>query len=369
MFPKRLGNRHFRRLEGGLYLVFWVFLGILFAHSNYVKHGYHDVPGRYIEAVLWGVVSAGIFVIFVPLIVHIFYRFPFEQTRWKTVIAVHIFAAILFAMTHSLLLHIISYSFCAYCQADAVLFGSGLLKIFIENIHVNLLVYGSIVGGVFAVGNYKKQDAQEKQTRELKDELHQLKMRALNAQLTPHFLFNALNTISALVYKDPDSADRSIAALSELLRTSLETSENILIPLTQELDFLKRYLDIMRTRFQKELEVKMRIADEAINAEVPHLILQPLVENAIIHGKSLDDGQRFVEILVEKKADFLLLTVSDHGPGFPRGEPPKPGKGVGISNTRQRLKQLYGSEYRFFIQRNKDRGADVKIALPFRNSE
>jgi signal transduction histidine kinase len=195
------------------------------------------------------------------------------------------------------------------------------------------------------------------QARLARAELHALKM-----QLQPHFLFNTLHTISNLASIDTNKAQRMIARLSELLRLSLDHVSSEAVPVRRELDFLKTYLDIEQTRFEERLRVTMDVQEEVLDAEMPNMLLQPLVENAIKHGISKRAQGGAILIVGRKEYQRLVLTISDDGAGTANGTG---GTGIGISNTRARLQQMYGGDFAFEV-RPTERGMVIRIDIPFR---
>jgi signal transduction histidine kinase len=210
---------------------------------------------------------------------------------------------------------------------------------------------------------------------QLHAQLAEARLDALRRQLDPHFLFNTLNAVSALVERDPRGVRRMIGQLSDLLRHSMDVASAPEIPLRQELDLLGRYVDIMRVRFEDELEIEVRADPRALDSLVPNMILQPLVENAIKHGveRSDDGGRVDVEALLE--GDTLVLRVRDDGPGMatwsawdgdaPPGANGARAGGVGLRNTAARLEQLYGVSQRFSVGPHPQGGTLVEVRLPY----
>jgi LytS/YehU family sensor histidine kinase len=190
-------------------------------------------------------------------------------------------------------------------------------------------------------------------------------------QLQPHFLFNTLHAISALIPEEAKPARRMLARLGELLRMSLDHEETQEVTLREELAFLEPYLEIEQARLQDRLTVVMEIAPETLDARVPHLILQPLVENAIRHGIAPRIAPGRVEISATKGADgrFLHLEVRDDGQGVNADNQVRTRRGVGLSNIKSRLEQLYNSEHRFALENHSEKGVVVKITIPFRRAE
>lgn len=203
----------------------------------------------------------------------------------------------------------------------------------------------------------------EVRSAELEAQLARAELQVLKMQLQPHFLFNALNTIAEMAHDDPNSADRLIARLGHLLRLSLEQAGHQVVPLHQELEILGAYLEIEETRFRDRLVVRMDVPEEVMPAGVPALLLQPLVENAIRHGTSPRTGRGRIEVRGARSGGQLTLEIRDSGRGFPA--PAYHKEGLGLRNTRERLRQLYGTEQAFTLGNDPAGGAIVTITLPF----
>ncbi|HYC32290.1 MAG TPA: histidine kinase [Gemmatimonadales bacterium] len=208
----------------------------------------------------------------------------------------------------------------------------------------------------------------QSQAAELHAQLAEARLSSLRTQLNPHFLFNTLNTVSALVERDPRGVRRMIARLSELLRATLEGGSEAEIPLQRELDLLQRYLEILQIRFQGRLETSVESEPGLAEAMVPNLILQPLVENAIKHGVGRAEGCGRIDVRVRREGGDLVMTVRDSGAGGNgAGLPPaERGTGVGLRNTRARLEQLYGHRQRLALDPVPGGGMIATIAVPLR---
>jgi LytS/YehU family sensor histidine kinase len=181
--------------------------------------------------------------------------------------------------------------------------------------------------------------------------------------LKPHFLFNALNSISSLMYSDVTAADRMLVRLSELLRLTMSQSGAPLTPLRTEIAFLECYLGIEQIRFRERLTVRMEIDPATLDAQVPSLILQPLVENAIRHGIEPHVRAGIITIRSTHTADTLVLTVIDNGAGVPPGGFKR--EGIGIANSRARLEELYGERQTFEMSNQPEGGLCVRLTFPF----
>jgi len=195
--------------------------------------------------------------------------------------------------------------------------------------------------------------------------LVQSNLQALKMQLQPHFLFNTLNAISSLIHEDPKMADDMIGSLSQFLRATLESSSANEIPLSEELKFVDCYLEIQETRFGDRLKIQREIDGAVLDASVPALILQPLVENAVRYGIEPLEAGGTVTLKAWRSGDILRLQVSDTGPGFDQVSQSNSGSGIGLSNTRARLRTLYGDKHRFQLTNAVPRGACVSIEIPF----
>ena len=200
----------------------------------------------------------------------------------------------------------------------------------------------------------------------LEAQLAQARLDALRAQLNPHFLFNALNSIAMLVRRDakPDAL-RGIISLSELLRRSLAGQGTLQVTLRAELPLLESYVTIEQLRFRDRLRVTIDASPDALDALVPGFLLQPLVENAIKHGVAQRPDAGTVRVRARRDDDALVLEVSDDGPGFPAGWDPATSGGIGLANTRERLERLYAVTHAFEAENRPEGGAQVTIRIPF----
>ncbi|MBP1657493.1 MAG: putative signal transduction histidine kinase [Bacteroidetes bacterium] len=186
-------------------------------------------------------------------------------------------------------------------------------------------------------------------------------------QLQPHFLFNTLNSIMVLIRQQPDLASRMVARLSEFLRLTLDSAGMQEVPLRRELEFLDRYLHIERIRFGDRLQFEQHVDPYLLDALVPNLILQPLVENAIRHGVSKRRGPALITVSAERSNGSLTIHVRDNGAGLSSRAGSVINEGIGLQNTRQRLHHLYGNAFAFSLESLPEGGVDVVLTLPFHN--
>ena len=214
----------------------------------------------------------------------------------------------------------------------------------------------------FALYRTRHLDASELEARLAKTHLQVLKM-----QLQPHFLFNTLNTIAELVHTDPEAADQMITRLGRLLRLSLDHASHQVVPLRQEADFLRVYADIEQVRFQDRLQVVWDLAPETLDAAVPTLLWQPVLENAIRHGVTPLAGRGRIVIASRREGEDLVLEIGDNGQGLPPGGAPR--EGVGLRNVRERVAQLYGRRAQFSLAPAVGGGTLATLRLPFIHCE
>lgn len=227
----------------------------------------------------------------------------------------------------------------------------------------NLFQSWLMIGVAHALLYAQRAHQRGQQAIRLQAQLADARLSALSSQLNPHFLFNALNSVAELVHSDPEAADRMIVGLSALLRSSLDKSGTQVVGLQEELRLLGHYLDIEKVRLGKRLRVHWSVAPEALTAQVPPLLLQPLVENAVIHGISrrIAPGWISVRAFCDARDRLLLEVQNDSADSEAPG-----GHGIGLATTRARLECLYGDDFELDLQRGEDVGTLVRLALPLR---
>jgi two-component system, LytTR family, sensor kinase len=302
-----------------------------------------------------------------PLVAKLARRFPLTAPSRARTFGAHLAASVVFAVVHSTLFALV------YPPLMGVPFRflhelRGVPAILTVFLLTNLLTYWGILGICWTIEALRLSRERELRASQLEAQLAAARLERLQTQLHPHFLFNALNSVLPLVFRDRDAAARTVSQLEELLRRSLETDAAQLVPLARELEFLEIYLEIQKTRFQDRLRVALDVPADLVGARVPNLILQPIVENAIKHGVSAQPGAGSVAISARREDGMLVLRVRDDGPGLsdtPRSGPARAGSGVGLANTRERLRQLYGSGQRLELVNAAEGGLEVSIALPF----
>jgi two-component system LytT family sensor kinase len=294
-------------------------------------------------------------------------RFKLTSDTWKRRLPLHVAAGSAFVFLHAVL----AGTGRSWLQAAYGMDTVWLLWIkqqFLRTFDWELTYYAAAVGARHAIVYYEAARDREVQAAQLETRLVEAQLQALQRQLHPHFLFNTLHAISALVRRNPDAAEEAIERLGDLLRLTLQNVGAQEVTVREELDYLRVYLDIERMHFGARLSVTLDIDGAAHDALMPHLLLQPLVENAIRHGIAprLSPGQ--VGIQVSTRTDRLLVRVWDDGVGLRTVRGSRLSGGVGLSNTRARLERLYGSAHRLAIGEGPEGGVVVEIELPLRRA-
>jgi two-component system LytT family sensor kinase len=299
---------------------------------------------------------------FLPVVVYLAERWPLDQGRWPRSLLRHLGATLFLVLLHQLL----AARILSWLQPNPPIHLVAFwIKLVTFRLAVDALVYWVIVGGVHADRAAREAREREQAAARLEASLSEARLAALREQLQPHFLFNSLNAVSTLALRgEPDAVTQALSTLSELLRITLETHRTQELPLAEELAFLDRYLELQQLRFGDRLTVVRRIADEALDAAVPAMLTQPLVENALRHGIECEPGAGRVEIRAGLQGNQLVLEVRDSGPGFLA--PGRVHEGIGLANTRARLAGLYGVAARLECGDAPGGGGQVRITLPYR---
>ena len=300
-----------------------------------------------------------------PTIFRLAHRFRIDSARWLRGLALHVLFALTFSAVHcACMIGTRLLLWPGGAKPPAVRWEMFVQRQFLQNLDWTLMVYSTIVGLSYALAYYRDAQARAVKQAQLETRLAEARLRTLEAELHPHFLFNTLHAISSLVHTNPEAADRMISRLSDLLRITFDRAGSAGISLQEEIEFLQKYLEIEQTRFHDRLTVRFDIDPDTLDAEVPRLILQPLVENAIKHGVSPLPGAGLVQIAARRRGDTLWVEVSDNGVGLSAGARARLRSGIGLSNTRDRLECMYGTAHRIEFS-DESAGLAVRIEIPF----
>jgi signal transduction histidine kinase len=309
----------------------------------------------------WGVTQLYIWWAFTPLVALLVRRFPAEGGRAARVVFAYAAAGAVIIPTWTAVFTLVYWAMRGPGAPASVSELPGMWWVeMLRRLPVLLLTYVVILVNLVALDYYRKY-------RDREYRLVQAQLQTLKAQLQPHFLFNTLNSISTLMHEDVEAADRMVVSLGDLLRATLTEGAGQEVTLRRELEVLGLYLRIQLVRFQDRLKVDLNVDPGALDACVPNLVLQPLVENAIKHGIAPHSVDGLIEVAARREGPQLLLTVRDDGPGL-RGPRQTLKEGVGLSNTRARLERLYGAAQSFGYGDAARGGFEVELRIPFRRA-
>jgi hypothetical protein len=345
-----------------LYVGAWALLTIVFG-SQLRWAGHAPWPtALWLEAIYW--LSWGIVA---PLVFWLCGRLYRGKHTWKRYVIGLSLGVLMISILQPALIESMSFAkhavqwWLAPADSPPPSFLPGLRTNIVKLAAYNLPIYGGLVLGWHALTYYGELRDRQVKATELESLLHQAQLQTLRSQLNPHFLFNALHSIAELVHANPKLAEQLILRLGDLLRQVLRSSTKQEVALAEELDFIRSYVEIERMRLGDRLQVTWEIAPEALPIKVPSLILQPLVENAILHGVAPVAQPGALLIRAARDDQSLHLQVRDTGPGLPEETTPHR-LGIGLSNTQARLQRLYGSRQRFELLN--DHGLIVNIQIP-----
>src|SRR5215510_2470138 len=350
----------------------WMLIALSFTLNYYVYSGHYleifSKPPTFFQMLVWEIPYWILWAAMAPLVFHITHRFPLERGAWLANALVHVVAGLALTIAH----RVVYLPICWMLYVDAYQKSPTLLDLYrtdlLFNLPTGLMSYGTflLVGNVIAY--YEQYEAGRLREAQLETQLAQAELQALKMQLHPHFLFNTLNSISALQLTDADAAIRMTARLGDFPRMTLDNAGTQEVSLRQEMEFLRCYLEIEKIRFHDRMNVTMEIEAEALDVRVPNLILQPIVENAIKYAVLQQASSGHIQIRAHRVNGFLRMQVEDDGIGLqlspidnraPRG-------GVGIANTQARLKQLYGENHNFELAKAPGSGVIVTLEIPAR---
>jgi two-component system LytT family sensor kinase len=353
--------------KAALLFVGWTLVSIIFAGISYAAAiGENNKEFGFVSALRLNLVQFYLWAILSPLVFCFSRRFPIELRPLNVRNLLLYFPALIsFAGVHQLIQLAILWSITPRWRQKYPALIDCYRGYFAFGFYIDLIIALLIVIAVHALLYYQNFRASELAQSSLKTQLAQAQLRALKMQLHPHFLFNTLHSISSLVLEDPPKANSMIARLGDFLRLTVDNSEQQLVTLKEETEFLRCYLDIEQVRFGDRLTVAFELEPQTLSAQVPHLILQPIVENAIQHAIAPRAAQGRIRVEAKRLNSLLRVAISDSGPGIDSNANSLGKKGVGLSNVRSRLQQIYGPDFRFELMNASDGGLTVVIEIPF----
>lgn len=351
------------------WMKFWIGVGIwavaglvltLELYFNYrAEMSYVDL----IDLAITNFGRALVWALLAPFILRLREKVPLSTGRWIGGLAFHLAAS--FAVMAIYYLGRVLSIWLIWDQAATDFWAMTLANFYGRNL-IDIAYYWGVLAFGYSLEIYRRYKSEELKAAQLEARLIETELQALRQQMHPHFLFNTMNTIAVLVREGRnDEAVKLLARLSSLLRMSLDNTGVPEVTLRQEMDFLEKYLEIQKVRFSDRLAVTIDIAPEAWEARIPNLILQPLVENAIIHGIAPKAGPGRVTVLGRVSDARLRLEVSDDGPGLAAGAG-RAREGIGLSNTRERIAKIYGASGHLSLRSEPGRGVCAQILIPHR---
>jgi two-component system, LytTR family, sensor kinase len=354
--------------RAGVIFGIWTVIGLAFSAQWYFAAFRSEQPVPWTRALYvqmsWGYLWA----LATPLVLYLVRRFPFDKPKWPRSLVAHLLASTLLIFIAGILGHILVYMGVGRTLGRTYLFENSL-RFAVSNYTEGMGVYLLIVFLSYAYNYYQRFRQGELRASQLEAQLSQAQLQALKMQLHPHFLFNTLHSISALLHKDAEAARKMITRLGDFLRLTLENSGRQEVTLKEEMEFLRCYLEIERIRFQDRLTTRVFIDPEALDSRLPNLILQPIVENAIRHAIAPRSTPGEIEIRAKQEDGFLRIRILDNGPGLPMNRTVDSlfKKGLGLTNTQARLDRLYGVHHRFEIANDPKGGLAVTLEIPSSN--
>ena len=318
-------------------------------HRTFAIRLFEEMTGAYVGLLLF------------PLVIWAIRRARIRRDNWWVTVPFNFLAVCAFSVADTTGMSVVR-------RLLAPLFGLGqydygiMLYRYPMELAQHVLLFWFAVGAIYAFDSYREARDRQVASADLEARLAEAQLQNLQLQLQPHFLFNALNTISSVMYDDVRRADTMLAQLSDLLRRTLQTGHSQEIPLEEELALVKSYIAIMEERFGDDLKIEFVVDPHVVRTLVPQLILQPLVENAMRHARDPLIPKLVLCIAATQENSELLLRVQDNGPGMAVDAGDHMVKGIGLSNTEQRLRSLYGTRQQMLLENAN--GLRVTIRLP-----
>ena len=361
-----------RRLTRLLFTFVWFVPGMLAAAQVVIVGRLSGEPYGVLSAIIWQGLAWGMWGVWSQIILTLVDRVPLRTGGVRLWLATHVAACLVICTLTVLALGTLDFFFTQWNGTPS--YYKVVQSIILNHLDFQVVLYWAVVGAAYMVqylGRYRERD---RDAMELEQKLARTQLDALRMQLNPHFLFNALNSVTELMEMDVREAQRTLGRVSDLLRLSLRSAASATIPLWQEIELVELYLQIARVRFGDGLAVDIEVDPAAVDLEVPSFLLQPLVENALKHGLSPHNSGQSLDVIARRVGSSLELIVEDNGRGldgaitnsgrFLAARPSVDGLGIGLTNTRSRLKVLFGDRYLLQMNNTASGGCRVEIKLP-----
>jgi two-component system, LytTR family, sensor kinase len=340
-------------------ITLWTALTVLGAMQTALVLSYNDQPFQWYRIFAMSFADWYTCGLFIPFYAWLTRVYPITRQQWPLRLPVYVLVTAAAVVGKYLVF---------LPLRNAMLGGkTPLAAILANNAIVEGMIVAAIIAALHGVRIYEQFREREALAARLQARLSEAQLQALRAQLNPHFLFNTINSVAALIHRDAHAADAMLTRLAELLQLTLRTNPQDEVTMAEELAVLDRYLDIMRVRFGSRLEIKVTVPDELYAARLPAFTLQPLVENALEHGVGQIVGAGSVRVTADRNEDMLVITVEDNGPGPAPSDHPK--VGIGLATTRGRLAELYGQRQSLVLRPRKGGGCIARMEVPLQLTE
>jgi sensor histidine kinase YesM len=350
-----------RRVRLALIWGIWTVVALFFSTQVYMMYYAENQPIPYAKAFFVQAAACYLWALMTPLVLWLARRYRIDRHNWRQKVLFHIALSVVISSA-VILVHFVIYALIMGRTNKLTLYWA--FNYLYPNLDRFLLVYWFIFVMSHAWNYYYSYREGELKSSRLRTQLAQAQLEALKMQIHPHFLFNTLHSISALLSKDTEEARKMISRLGDFLRLTLENGGATEVSLQQELEFLKGYLEIERIRFKDRLTTTIDVDPEVLNVQVPNLILQPIVENAMRHAISRTNAGE-VEITAVPRNGVVRIEVKDNGPGIDGTKPlGRTSHGLGLANTQARLNGLYGSSAKFELRNRPSGGLTVMLEIP-----
>lgn len=355
----------------GVIWLAWTAAGVFYASQDFMTRLYRSEPAPWFSIFAGWMAAMYICAAFTPGILWLGRRWPIERGHRIARVCLHLFFSVIFSIVSAVIEAPVLMALGLFPQPVPTMPVSAAISLLLAyGFHGGVMRYWAVVGLQALFRSHRNAKDRERETLELTVRTSQLaqqltaaQLGALKMQLQPHFLFNTLGAIMVLVQQHRGELARSmLARLSDLLRLTLEDVNAQEVPLHREMEFLRLYLAIEQVRFEDRLRVQITADGPVADCMVPHMVLQPLVENAVRHGLGRSEEAVLIDIRADKRNDQLVMTVADDGPGSPSGFEMT---GIGLANTRERLRHLYGTDAGLRAENRSPHGAQVTVTLPF----
>jgi two-component system, LytTR family, sensor kinase len=346
-------------------LALWSAVVVLFALQWYSYDVLHGHPGPFFVYLRWNMEQWYTWLLLSPLVLWLAAKRPIDPRHPQRALLLHLLASVLFAFVAVSVQSVIS----RLVEPASKSILNNMAFILSKDLAMGIVTYWGLTALAQTLHFYKENSNRQIRESQLERQLAQAQLKVLQMQLHPHFLFNTLHAIGTLVYEDPKSAEQMLLNLGSLLRVFLEQEAAQTISLRRELHLVDLYLSIQKIRFQDRLTVRSVIDPETLDCAIPSLLLQPLVENAVVHGIAKNPGNDEIEISSSHQRGRLVIKISNaNSTLLNEVRPDGGGWGVGLSNTMQRLAQTYDGAAKLSINARAPRGVVCEISMPFAKS-